>query len=83
MQVLGLLFAGLILWLGWPSLRKALELRFVWIGKDIVLYPVVRHAFAPSRPPRDAPVVVRGVVDTLLHPHGLVRVEEELWQAEP
>jgi len=87
LQVPGTLIAGLLLWLafhwGWLSLPWAVGLLLMWVGKDILLYPLVRNVFDPLRAPGPPLVGACGVVEAALTPHGLIRLEGELWQAEP
>jgi membrane-bound serine protease (ClpP class) len=53
----------------------------VWVVKDLLLYPAMRHYYRPALPDRRI-VGQIGVAVTDLAPRGFVRVHGELWQAE-
>ena len=75
----GLVVVGLVVWAGVPAWIAALVLAG-FIGKDLLLYPVIRATFARApTPPR--PIGARGVAVEPLRPTGLIRVNGELWTA--
>ena len=54
----------------------------LWIGKEVVLFPLVRKAYEPSDPGASSRLAgVTGVVIDRLDPEGRVRVGPELWRA--
>ena len=53
----------------------------VWIGKDLVAYPLLRRYYR-SEAPAKRMFGLRGVTLSPLAPRGLVRVRGEIWQAE-
>jgi membrane protein implicated in regulation of membrane protease activity len=56
----------------------------VWIGKDLVIYPWVRDAYAgDSQGPKELLLGQTAVVVKPLRPVGVVRLGAELWRAEP
>lgn len=64
--------------LGWTLLG-------LWLGKEVVLYPLTRRAYddSPSSPVGADPLIgARGVAEEDLDPAGYVRVRGELWRAE-
>jgi membrane protein implicated in regulation of membrane protease activity len=65
------------------STRWALALLILWTLKNLLVYPLVREAFAPSRATGLEALLGRSasVVETLA-PRGRVRVGGELWWAE-
>lgn len=85
-QIPGQVLVGIGAWLAWDLFevdgRLALAVVAAWIAKDVLLFPLVRVAYAPGddRGPgglRGA----RGVVVEALAPEGRVRVGAELWRA--
>jgi membrane protein implicated in regulation of membrane protease activity len=68
-------------WLGLDAWLAAAALA-LWVLKDAVLYPFVRHAYTvEARPPADGMLGARAVAEEALAPEGLVRVGPELWRA--
>jgi membrane protein implicated in regulation of membrane protease activity len=63
-------------WFFWGSV-------FIWIVKDVILFPFVWQAYDWSRS-RDLHSLVgtEGIVEERLAPSGYIRVHGELWQAE-
>ena len=63
-------------WFFWGSV-------FIWIVKDVVLFPFVWRAYdwSPSRGVHSL-VGTEGIVEERLAPSGYIRVHGELWQAE-
>ncbi len=53
----------------------------VWIAKDVLLYPLVRNAYAPHDP-ADPMIGAQGVARDRLDPAGYILVRGELWRAE-
>jgi membrane protein implicated in regulation of membrane protease activity len=77
----GVLLLGVERWELSPRLAGALFA--LWVGKDFVLYPVLRVAYEDVSP--DATVGLVGALGTArerLDPSGYVRVGSELWRAE-
>ena len=70
-------------WIGQPTWASA-ALLAAWITKDLLLYPLLRRAYAeePFLTGAERLVGARGVVTTPLTPQGYVRVRGELWRAE-
>jgi len=68
----------------WPgfSPSTALLLFAAWVGKDLILYPWLRDAYAPVAGGTFRSLVgALGVVERPLDPQGWVRVRGELWRA--
>lgn len=85
-QVPGWFVAAGVLFLvvsqGWLEAGWAVVLWAAVVGKDLVLYPRVRHAFEPARLHGVAALLDReGVVESPLDPDGTVRIGSELWRA--
>lgn len=59
----------------------AAVLFWLFVFKDIALYPAMRGVFSPS-PFRARPIGARGEAIEPLNPVGYVRVNGELWRAE-
>jgi len=65
------------------STRWALALLVLWTLKNVLVYPLVRQAFAPSRVTGLEALLGRSVsVVEALAPRGRVRMDGELWWAE-
>jgi membrane protein implicated in regulation of membrane protease activity len=83
-QLPGWGLAGGVLWAlqHWDMLSPgfAAGLLLALIGKDVLLYPVMRH-FYESQPAARRMIGERGTVVTALAPEGLVRLRGELWKA--
>jgi membrane-bound serine protease (ClpP class) len=67
-------------WIPLPT-WAAVGLVTVWIVKDLLLYPAMRHYYRPVLPDRRI-VGQLGIAVTDLAPRGFVRIHGELWQAE-
>lgn len=83
----GWLLAGVVLFVLWRwtkiSGQLGASLFFLWVGKDIAVYPFVRNAYRSDVPTGAKRMVGRtGVVQQPLVPRGYVRVQGELWRAE-
>ena len=79
------LVLGLLWWLHASmnlALWIAIVIFFLWLGKDVALYPVVRRAYEPTPPPLDRLIGLQGRVIHGFDRSGLVRLGSELWQAE-
>ena len=88
-QIPGTTLAALaLLWLerqGIISSALGWTLLGLWLGKEVVLYPLTRRAYddSPSSPVGADPLIgARGVAEEDLDPAGYVRVRGELWRAE-
>lgn len=85
LQAPGWLVAGVAGWALWSSDlvggATAIGLVGAWVVKDAVLYPWLRAAYEPSRPPADALVGREATVCEALAPGGWVRIGPELWRA--
>ncbi len=88
-QVPGTALAGLALLglerLGVISGTLGWTLLGLWLGKEVVLYPLTRRAYddSASSPIGADPLIgARGVAEEDLDPTGYVRVRGELWRAE-
>jgi membrane protein implicated in regulation of membrane protease activity len=67
---------------GMVSVWMAATLATVWIGKDFVLYPLVRRSYEPRGPDGAAALIGEdATVSDALAPQGYVRVRGELWRA--
>ena len=65
------------------STRWALALLVLWTLKNVLVYPLLRQAFAPSRATGLEALLGRSVsVVEALAPRGRVRMDGELWWAE-
>jgi membrane protein implicated in regulation of membrane protease activity len=53
----------------------------VWVLKDLLLFPVMRHYYRPV-PSERRIVGTEGIALSQLSPRGFVRVHGEIWQAE-
>ncbi len=56
-----------------------------WLAKDVILYPLVRHAYDPSPTGiagAERLIDAQGTATESLDPDGYVRVRGELWLAE-
>lgn len=85
LQSPGWLVAGGAGWALWSSEvvggATAIGLVGAWVVKDAVLYPWLRAAYEPSRPPADALVGREATVCEALAPKGWVWIGAELWRA--
>jgi membrane protein implicated in regulation of membrane protease activity len=84
-QVPGAVLVGIGLWLFWgetglPAWMGVAFFAF-WIGKDLLLYPLMRRAYESSETRMQRLVGKRGVVLDALAPDGQVEVEGERWRA--
>lgn len=84
----GWVLAGLVglLLHRWAGLSATLvgTLLAVWVGKDVVLYPWLKDALSGDVPSESDKLLGQtGVVETDLHPVGVVRLGAELWRARP
>lgn len=53
-----------------------------WLVKDLILYPLVRHAYEDGPKTGSLALVgARGVAEEALNPSGYVRIRGELWRA--
>ena len=69
-------------WLGWPD-WIAYTAVSAWIALDVVMYPLVKHAYEPHSGGGAAAMVgAAGTAQERLDPAGYVRVAHELWRAE-
>ncbi len=86
-QVPGWVVAGLVLyalktWFNLPG-WIALAAFAVFVAKDFLLYPFLRHAYEPHfNPGRLELIGEHGAAVEDLSPRGFVRVRGELWPAE-
>ena len=63
-------------WLLWGAMA-------VWLGKELILYPLVWRAYDPRQEPRANTMIgAQGVVKEPMAPSGYVSVRGELWRAE-
>lgn len=77
-----LVLSGLRYLLGMPR-WAALGLFFLWVLKDLVMYPLLRTAYESGvKTGVEQMVGARGVAQKELAPNGYVRVRGELWRAE-
>jgi membrane-bound serine protease (ClpP class) len=88
LQIPGLLALSLALYglvqFDWISVPVALGIALAWCVKDALLYPLLKDAYEPARPPDSGPGGLVGMTGTTtrdLAPAGFVRVRGELWQA--
>jgi membrane protein implicated in regulation of membrane protease activity len=87
LELPGWIVAGVVLGAAvtWWDLapRIAALLLALWVGKDFVLYPLLRVAYEDSsRNGTDYLIGALGTVREPLDPEGWVRVGSELWRAE-
>lgn len=84
-QVPGAVLVGVGLWLFWgeTGLPAWMGVAFFvfWIGKDVLLYPLMRRAYESSDTRIQRLVGKRGIVLDALAPDGQVEVEGERWRA--
>jgi membrane-bound serine protease (ClpP class) len=77
-----LILAGLCRWADLPP-WAALGAYALYVGKDFLLYPFLRHAYEPeSCAGVERLSGERGIAETELNPEGFVRVRGELWRAQ-
>jgi membrane protein implicated in regulation of membrane protease activity len=86
LQIPGALLVGAVLYLVWDETQLpgwvGFAFFFLWIGKDVVLYPLLKRAYEPG--PGDAAKLLigeRGVARSTLAPDGRVLVRGEIWNA--
>lgn len=84
-QIPGAVLVGVGLWLFWgqtglPGWAGVLFFLF-WIGKDVLLYPLMRRAYESSEVRAQRLVGLRGVARADLAPDGQVDVQGEAWRA--
>lgn len=87
LELPGWAVAGVVVWAmveyAGLDLRFAAALLAVWVAKDFVLYPWLRHAYEPGDPHPSAGVAGRSArVTARLAPRGYVRLGTERWRAE-
>ena len=86
-QIPGWLICAIVLsathiWLEVP-VWAAVGLAAVWVGKDFVLYPFLKHAYeADSKTGAQRLIGSLGEVQQTPDPLGYIRVNGELWRAE-
>jgi membrane protein implicated in regulation of membrane protease activity len=85
-QIPELILLALLLWLlldrNMISLWAARGLFFLWIIKDLAVYPLVRRAYEASTRTGTAQLIgTKGVAQEPLNPEGYVRINGELWKA--
>lgn len=77
-----IVLTGLQNWLGLPF-WIALGLFFLWVVKDLVMYPLLRTAYESGvKTGIEELIGTRGIVEQELAPRGYIRVRGELWRAE-
>lgn len=86
LQVPGAILVGAGLYLFWDATQLPAwvgVLFFVfWVGKDVVLYPLLRRAYEPGSADATSGLAgARGAARTALDPDGQVQVRGEVWQA--
>ncbi len=72
-----------VLW-HWQLLPRWLALLcfFAWLVKDLILYPLLRHAYEDGAKTGSAALIgAHGIAQGDLNPSGYVRVRGELWLA--
>jgi len=63
-------------WLFWTVI-------FLWLAKEVVIFPFVWHAHDPQRPGISRTMIgALGIVKERLDPAGYIQVAGELWKAE-
>ncbi len=56
---------------------------FLWVAKEVVIFPFVWHAHDPHRPGISRTMIgAHGIVKERLDPAGYIQVAGELWKAE-
>lgn len=85
-QLPGLALVAALLYLAttyeWISPRTAWAAFFLWLAKDIALYPILRRAYRPDpKGPEDALVGRIVVAEDALDPEGRVKLGSESWRA--
>jgi membrane protein implicated in regulation of membrane protease activity len=63
------------------SISTALLLVVLWVGKDFLLYPLVRVAYEPGTD-KEPMAGALAIAEEPLAPRGYVRVRGELWRAQ-
>lgn len=79
--LLGLALAIAVQWWDIPS-ALAYTLFGLWLLKDILLFPVMRVAYAQGGPANDRLTGALGIARETLDPTGYIMVGSELWRAE-
>ncbi len=65
------------------SIGLAIVVFVAWLVKDVVLYPILKHAYHfHERGSEDSLLGLQGVAQETLDRTGYVRVRGELWRAE-
>jgi len=86
-QIPGWILAVVVLavlsrWIDLP-LWAAVGLFFLWVAKDLILFPLLRPAYeAAGKRGVERMIGVQGIVEERLAPVGYIRVGSELWRAE-
>lgn len=86
-QIPGWILAAVVLavlrrWIDLP-LWAAVGLFFLWVAKDLALFPLLRPAYeAGGKRGVERLIGVQGIVEERLAPSGYIRVGSELWRAE-
>ena len=79
--LLAILLVAATYWFSLPIWASALA-GLLWIGKDAVLYPLLRRAYEDSQSTGTESLVgCLGTAQEDLSPQGLVRIGPELWRA--
>jgi membrane protein implicated in regulation of membrane protease activity len=86
LQVPGWILTGIVCtglwWAGLLGGWAVAVLVAVWIGKDALLYPLVRRAYEPAEPPWARLIGARAIARQALAPTGYVELHGQLWRAE-
>lgn len=84
-QVPGAVLVGIGLWLFWgeTGLPAWIGIAFFvfWVGKDVLLYPLMRRAYESADARAQRLVGRRGVAPSVLAPDGDVDIDGERWCA--
>ena len=86
-QIPGWLIAAVVLYalryqIGLP-VKLAAGLFFLWVVKDLVLYPLLRRSYErTTKTGTEQLVDLRGVAQNRIDPRGHIRVRGEIWSAE-
>ena len=86
LQIPGAVLVGIGLYLFWDSTELPAWVGVLfflfWIGKDALLYPLMRRAYEPADASATKLLIgARGVARSALAPDGRVQVQGEIWQA--
>lgn len=80
--VLSALVAAAMEWFHLPFIA-GLAVFFIWLVKDLVLYPVLKAYYVPRRKDiHDGILGEKAVAQESLEPTGYVKLRGELWMAE-